>query len=258
MYPGRQHIWIPDTQCGPEDNFDHLEAAGNYICDKRPDVIVDLGDHWDFASLSSYDKGKKRAEGKRVSLDIEAGKEAMRRLLAPLRALQAHQRHHSKKVYKPEMHFLYGNHEDRLVRYCEDNPAIDGFLTLDSLGVNDFGWIGHGFKEVLELDGIQFSHYFYNPDNGRPYGGMVESRLKNIGNSFVQGHQQGLRVGTKALSGGRTQRGVVAGSFYQHDEHYRGPQAKYEWRGILYATEVRNGNFNLCEVSLDYLLDKWL
>lgn len=258
MTLGRKHIWIPDTQCRPGENFDHLEACGNYIVDKRPDVIVHLGDHWDFPSISTYDKGRKRAEGQRVNLDIEAGKEGMTALLKPLRSLQETQRRDKKKVYTPEMHFLYGNHEERLITYCEENPAMDGFLTLESLGVEEFGWTAHTFKEVLKTDGIWFSHYFYNPDNGAVINGMMETRIKNIGNSFVQGHKQGLRTGRRDLVGGIRHMGVVAGSFYQHDEHYRGPQARIEWRGIIFATEVKEGSFNICEVSLPYLLDRWL
>jgi hypothetical protein len=44
----------------------------------------------------------------------------------------------------------------------------------------------------------------------------------------------------------------VAGSAYQHDEKYLGPQGDH-WRGILVLNEVHEGNFDLMEVSLPYL-----
>ena len=49
---------IADTQCKPQHNLDYMRAIGNYIAAKRPDVLVHIGDHYDFESLSSYDKGK--------------------------------------------------------------------------------------------------------------------------------------------------------------------------------------------------------
>ena len=258
MSLGRKHIWLPDPQCRPSDTFEHLEAAGNYIVDKRPDVIVNLGDHFDFPSLSTYDKGRKRAEGQRVNLDIAAGREGMAALLGPLKRLQATQKRDKKKIYIPEMHFLFGNHEDRLTRHVEAHPELEGFLSLDDLGLEAMGWTVHEFLKPVCIDGVWFAHYFYNPANGRPYAGMMQTIIKNIGHSFVQGHRQGLDTGIKYLSTGETRRGVIAGSFYQHNEHYRGPQATNEWRGIIFATEVKEGSFNICEVSLPYLLDRWL
>jgi len=41
-----KHFIIPDTQVKPDVPINHLEAAGNYIIEKQPDVIVHLGDHW--------------------------------------------------------------------------------------------------------------------------------------------------------------------------------------------------------------------
>jgi len=67
------------------------------------------------------------------------------------------------------------------------------------------------------------------------------------------GHQQGLSVAIRELADGTRHRGLVAGSFYQHSESYRGPQACYEWRGLLMKHEVSSGDYDLMEVSLNYL-----
>ena len=72
-----RHFIIPDTQVKPDSNIDHLTWAGKYAVSLKPDVIVHLGDHWDFPSLSSYDKGKKSFEGRRYQADVLAGKQAM-------------------------------------------------------------------------------------------------------------------------------------------------------------------------------------
>ncbi len=81
---------------------------------------------------------------------------------------------------------------------------------------------------------------------------MAETRLKSIGGSFSQGHQQGLQTAQRAVLGKR-HRALIAGSCYLHTEEYRGPQARNEWRGILVCHNVKDGNYDLMEVSLDYL-----
>ena len=43
--PFRRYVVIPDTQVKPGVPTDHLEWAGRYVAEKRPDVVVHLGDH---------------------------------------------------------------------------------------------------------------------------------------------------------------------------------------------------------------------
>ncbi len=106
-----RHFIIPDTQCGPGQSFAHLTAAGKYIAEKKPEVIIHMGDHFDMKSLSSYDRGTKKAEGARYEADIMAGIEGMAALMAPIRKEQARQKKAGKRGYKPTMHILPGNHE---------------------------------------------------------------------------------------------------------------------------------------------------
>ena len=50
---GKRILVIGDTQCKPEEDLSYMSAIGKYIVDKRPDVVVHIGDHFDFPSLSS-------------------------------------------------------------------------------------------------------------------------------------------------------------------------------------------------------------
>jgi len=241
----KSHCVIPDCQVRDGVPLDHLTWAGKYIADKRPDVIVCIGDFADMESLSSYDLGKKSAESKRYKKDIEATHKAMEMLMTPI--VMA-------KDYHPRLVMTLGNHEDRITRYADANPAMDEKVSLKDLGYESWGWEVHQFKEVVKVDGVAYTHFFYNPNTGKPYAGAnLETRLKTIGMSFTMGHQQGLSVAIRDLADGTRQRGLVAGSFYQHSETYRGPQAAFEWRGIIFKHEVRDGNYDLMELSLDYL-----
>ena len=80
-----KHLILPDCQVKDGVPLDHLDWIGQYIVDKQPDVIVNIGDFADMPSLSSYDKGTKSFEGRRYKKDIEVTREAMQRLLAPMK-----------------------------------------------------------------------------------------------------------------------------------------------------------------------------
>lgn len=249
---------IPDTQVKPHVPLMHLEACGNYIVEKRPDAIVHLGDHWDMQSLSSYDKGKKASEGRRVQEDIEAGVRGMEALLSPLWALQKRQRKNKKRVYEPRRVFCLGNHEERIMRHVNANAEMEGFLSYDDLKLKEMGWEVYDFREPVTIEGFTFAHYFYNPNSGRPYGGQIQNKINKIKTSFVQGHCQGLEVGTETTNSGKVIWGFVAGSFYMHEEEYKGYQGNGHWHGVLMLNEVQDGNCSPNIVSLDFLLRKYL
>lgn len=250
--PNRRHLIIPDTQVKPGVPTQHIDWAAEAIVDYRPDVIVHLGDHWDMHSLSSHDKpGSKQTEGNRVADDIEVGNEAMSRLVGPAVREMQRLRDNKRKQWNPEWHFLIGNHEQRIERAVNNEPKFEGILSYDQLFMGPFA--RHGFLQLVVIDGIQYSHYFANTHSGRPIGGSIDNRLNKIGTSFVQGHEQGLLYGIRQFPGKLTRHGLVAGSFYLHDEHYRGAQGTGEWRGIVVLNEVRNGMYDIMPLSIDYL-----
>jgi hypothetical protein len=240
----RKHFVIPDTQVKPGVPTEHLNWAGRYIAEKAEpgDAVVHLGDHWDMPSLSSYDKGKRSFEGRRYKLDIASGNAALELLSAEIDGL------------KLERHILRGNHEDRISRLIESEPWLEGVVTMDDM--RSPGWTVHPFLSVLDLDGVLYSHYFYTPTTGRPRSGMAANILRHVGRSFVMGHRQVHDVAMMELPDGSRRRGVVSGAFYQHSEDYLGPQSSH-WRGMLMLTEVQGGDFDIVEVSLDYLRRKY-
>lgn len=241
----RRHIFIPDTQCRPGDNLDHLLWAGRYIAEHGADVVIHAGDHYDLPSLSSYEqKGSKFFEGKRYKADIAVGNEGWERLEEGLA---------TNGGYKGAKEYTLGNHEYRAVRAAEADPRLEGLIGYHDFTAPSLGWRMHDFLKPVEIDGLTYSHYFYQPNTGRAYAGAIDSMLSKIGFSFVQGHQQGLRWGRRELNNGTVQIGLVAGSFYQGNETYRGYQATSEWRGIVQLNEVRDGTYDPSFVSLDYL-----
>lgn len=241
----KKHCVIPDVQAKPGVPLEHLEWAGRYIAEKKPDVVVCIGDFADMSSLSSYDKGKKAFEGRRYRFDIDSAKRAMDLLMAPIL---------KESNYSPRLVLTLGNHEYRIVRATDNEPLLDGTIGLEDLAYEQWGWEVIPFLKPIVIDEISYCHYFYHPNTGKPYAGLnLETRLKTIGMSFTMGHQQGLSIAIRDLANGKRQRGLVAGSFYQHDEEYRGYQGNGHWRGIVMKHEVEQGNYDMMEVSLNYL-----
>jgi hypothetical protein len=224
--------------------LDHLKWAGKYIAEKKPDVIICIGDFADMQSLSRYNS-KLKAENLRYKRDIEAVHTGMELLMTPIV---------TEHDYNPELWMVPGNHEDMIERYIGENPVIQGTISGKDLGYEAWGWNVQPYLKPVKIDGISYCHYFYNPNTGKPYGGAnLDTRLKTIGMSFTMGHQQGLSVAIRDLADGTRQRGLVAGSFYQHFEDYKGHQGNGHWQGIIMKHQVVSGNYDLMEVSLDYL-----
>lgn len=252
------HFIIPDTQVRPGVRADHLGWIGRYLVDQfkgHPNLtVIHLGDHWDMPSLSSYDKGKRAMEGRRYAADVDAGNAAWRLLTAPLDAHNRRQAKAGRPEWWPRRVRLIGNHEHRIERAAEDSAILEGTVDLSNLDTP--GWEVIPFLQPIVMDGVAYAHYFYNPNNGRPFSGMIETRLKNVGRSFTQGHQQGLQYGLRQVAGTR-HHGLIAGSCYLHDEDYIGPQGNAYWRGIVVAHEVRDGTYDPMMVSLAYLCRRY-
>ena len=254
------HAVIPDTQAKPGVPTAHLDWIGRYIVDQfagQDDVkIIHLGDHADMPSLSSWDKGKKAMEGRRYVADIDAANEAFDILCAPLDAYNAHRRGLKERQWWPERHILLGNHEDRITRAAEDNAQLDGLVSPDDLNYAKHGWQVHPFLQPVDLDGVAYAHYFYQPMTGRPFAGTIDNRLKHLGHSFTMGHQQTLMYGVRYVLN-KAHHGLIAGSCYLHDEDYKGPQGNAHWRGIVVCHEVVDGHYDPMMVSLGFLCHKY-
>ncbi len=250
------HFVLPDAQIRDGDNTDFLRAIGNYIVRKQPDVIVNLGDFADMPSLSSYDVGKKSFEGRRYANDIAAAKAAMEVLLAPIKTFNEKAKRNKEKIYRPRMILTLGNHEHRINRAVENDAKLDGVLSVDDLKYEEFGWEVYPFLDVVMVDGVAYSHYFTSGLLGRPVT-TASACLSKKHQSCIQGHQQGLQIATGYRADGSAITCVIAGSCYEHQEDYLGPQGNNHWRGCLMLHEVHDGQFDLMNISLKWLKNKY-
>lgn len=252
-----KHFILPDIQAKPGIDFDYLERYGEYVIDKKPDVIICIGDFADMPSLSTYDEGKRSSEGRRYCDDIEAAKEAMTRFLAPMNRYNDTAAKFKKKQYKPRMVMTLGNHENRINRACNDNPKLYGTLSVEDLKYKEFGWEVHEFLETVVIDGVAYSHYFPSGVKGLPIN-TASAMIQKNHMSCVAGHLQGKQIAMAKYPDGRRFTCIIVGSGYEHYEDYLGPQMNHHWRGCLMLNEVKDGEFDEMFLSLDYLKNRHL
>lgn len=254
-----EHLVIPDTQVKKGVYIDHLEAIGNYAVDRQPNTIIHLGDHWDMPSLSDWESQTKKAQSEvDYEDDIEAGLNGMEAFLTPIKKYNDRRKKRGLKLYKPRKVFCTGNHEQRIIRYTDQFTHLRKTINYERLLLKPNGWEVYDFLQPVCIDNIYYAHYFYNPMSGRAIGGTCLNKLNKLKFSFTMGHQQGKDVAEQYLSNGKTIRGLVVGSFYQHDETYKGYQGNSHWQGCVYKHEVKDGNYDLMELSLNYLLSEWV
>lgn len=250
----RTHFILPDVQAKPDVDFSYLTSIGRYIVDKKPDVIICLGDFADCESLSTYDRGLKSFEGRSYQKDIWSAREAMDALLGPLFEYNKNAKRNKQKTYKPEMHLTLGNHENRINRAINEDRKLDGLISTDDLPYQD--WQVHNFLDVIVLDGVAYSHYFVSGTMGRPIT-TAQALLTKKHMSCIAGHQQGRQIAYGMRADGTEMTALIVGSCYEHHEDYLGPQGNNHFRGCYMLYDVHDGRFDELPLTLKYLKEKY-
>lgn len=248
--------FIPDVHVKPNQDYSFLKSIGNLLAKKMPDVIVQGGDFADLPSLSSYDVGKKTFEGRRYSDDVDAAKLAMNILLKPIRDKQKMLREAHRPRWKPKLFLCTGNHENRINRAVDTDRKLEGLIDISNLRYKEAGWEVIPFLEVLEVNGVAFSHYFCSGVMGRPVSSAT-LMLQKTYQSCVAGHKQGRDVAYSNKPNGDNITAIISGSCYPTNESYLNWQTNNHWRGMWMLHNVDNGSFDEQAISLDYITSKY-
>jgi len=251
------HMIIPDVQVKEGVDYSHLTWIGKWAAEKKPDVIVCLGDFADMPSLSSYDVGKKSFEGRRYTTDIETTHKAMAALMEPIWHEQDRLIENKKKRWNPKLILTLGNHENRINKAVENDPKLEGLISTNDLKYEFFGWDVYPFLEVVIVDGIAYSHYFTTGVMGRPVTSARALTTKKF-MSCTMGHVQKTELDMSSFrADGTPIISLFAGCCYLHDEDYLGPQGNVVHRQIWMKYEVDNGFYYPHAISLNYLKGRY-
>ena len=236
---------IPDCQVKPGVDISHLPKIGQYLAEKRPDVVVCIGDFADMPSHSFHDEpGSKSFSAQNYKDDILSVHLAMKALMEPIQAVSD---------WKPRLVMTLGNHENRILRTLEKIPKLDGTIGIQDLEYERWGWEVIPFLKPIIIEGIAFCHYFQTGQMGRP-ASSARAILNKQHMSCFAGHQQGRDIAYGKRGDGREMTAIICGSCYLHDEDYLSPQTNNHFRGIYMLNDVQDGQFEEMPVSLRYLM----
>lgn len=255
----RDHLIIPDRQANPRSTHAVDTAIGNYILCHKPDVIVNIGDHADMESLSTYDVGKKSFEGRRYTLDIQASTKAHDAMWRPVAEYNEQCRNNKKRVYNPLKIITIGNHENRINRAIENDPKLDGLIGIDDLEYHR--WYDHVFPflEPAIVDGICYVHYAFKKLPHQAISGKHQARaiLDQYMMSVTVGHTPEFHYAESYRGDNKRIQCIVAGACFDHNEEYAGARNERYWRGIVHKRNVKDGNYDFETISLERLLKEY-
>lgn len=237
---------IPDAHAEAADEADgyrRFALAGAAVAALKPSVVVCLGDWYDMPSLSSFDRGKKSFEGRRLTADLEAGS----------RALAVFDEAGGASC--PRRVVTLGNHEHRLRRAAEDHAELDGLVGLEALDFARRGWQVVDYQAQVRVAGWHFSHCVPSGLMNRPIGGenagraLIAKRLV----STVVGHSHSYDHGIRVRGDGRRVHGLVAGCWLPTDRlpSYAGMAARLWWSGLVLIHDAHRGDGDVEPWSID-------
>ena len=253
MSYGKVHLVIPDQHAHPDFSNDRADYLGRLIKDLKPDVVVNLGDAADMASLSSFDKGKASFNGRNYEKDILAHLDFQERMWAPSK---------KSKKKRPYRVVLEGNHEYRTKRVLETSPELEGDRHGISFKDYDFNSYYHDIVEYegstpsfIAIDGVHYAHYFISGVLGRAIGG--EHHASSLGKktmvSCTVGHSHLRDFDMSTGSTGNTILSLVAGVFQDYRSTWAGAVNNLWWSGVVIKRGVDNGIYDHEWVSLKRL-----
>ena len=245
---GLHILVIGDSHAEPKVPNHRYEWLGRMVRDRRPDVVVDIGDWFDMPSLNRFDRpGSHRMEGQRYYLDIWAGVDAQRRFQIAC------------GDYQPRLVRCLGNHESRISRAVENDPQRQAVFGLHHLESERYGWEEHPFLEAVNIGGVAFSHYFTSGVMGRPIGGENPAAmlLKKQFHSAVQGHSHVLDYCDRKDSFSKKIIAMHAGCYFHHEMDWAGPANQIYSRGILELHNVHNGEFDHQWTSIEKIREMY-
>lgn len=236
------HLVIGDSHAHPDYSNERFTWLGKLIHDLKPDVVVNIGDLADMASLCFHSKPME-LEGARYRRDCDAAKDAQERIFHELRK-------HKKKL--PRFVWTLGNHDIRPEKFVQSNPVFEGQIKNEDIGYKDYPWEVVPFLEPINIDGIEYAHYFTSGIMGRPIGGTHPAwttiKKRNVSSTSGHSHVVDYKIDKTP---GRSLMGLIVGNYLDYRAGYAGPANDMWSSGIAVCSDVSDGLYDFHWISLN-------
>ena len=249
-------LTIGDGHVVPDQDLSRWTLAGQLLVDERPDVLIFGNDFLVLECLSGWDKyKKKKMEGKRYKKEVQAGNTALDMLFMQLKLLQQKQKEAKKKVYRPSIYYIEGNHDQRLKLYLEREPTFDGMLGIQrDLRLDERGIRFIPYKEYVYLNKVGFTHVPFNRANAITGVDICRKASAVNINSCVFWHTHDFNVSNVQREGQSNLQQVLNGGCFFEDtsDYLKGIQTNY-WRGVIMLDIYGEGKFDFHTYSIERL-----
>jgi len=244
---------VPDQHAHPDHNNDRADWLGKFILDRKPDMVMNMGDTFDMPSLSSFDKGKASFSGASYEKDINAGLDFLDRMWHPIK---------KAKRKKPYSVFLEGNHCHRLSKVLEYEPHLAGDrygISYKNYQLDDYHhesvYYNGQTPGIYTTKGISFAHFMVSGLMGRPIGGdhHAASLLAKNYSSCVVGHSHTVDYAVRSGSNGKRIMGLVSGVFQDYKSGWAGNINNLWFPCLCYLRNVEGGAYDLEIIGMDAL-----
>lgn len=216
------HLETKDGQCEFTPAY---RVAKKFCQDMHPDVGVMGGDWLELSYLSKFTKDAPLlVEGRRFRADLDLTK----------RELESWRRCFDR------FEFIPGNHDDRITRYVEKFPLLEGtFSVRQNYGIDELGIGWTEFNDVLAVGKMNFTHGWY----WNLYHAM--KHLKDMGDHLFYGHVHDHQVMIKPVRARRQPYiAMSCGCLCNLNPVWKRNKPN-EWvNGIFIAEVAASGNFS--------------
>lgn len=202
----------------------------------KPDLIIQMGDLIDLASVSTY--AKHPAKTKSLAQEVESARDIVDDIAG---------------IGAKEVVVTLGNHDSRASSYLVANaPDFLPFFDIDKvLGLHRPGWTVVPYKETYEIGQLRVTH-----DVGRAGVQAARQSVVDVGDNIVFGHTHRMQVSYQGTQAGKRHVGATLGWLgdSEHIDYRHKDMVKRDWQlGFGVAHMTPDGAFWLQAIPIvDY------
>ena len=222
-------VILPDVHLGDNQKHTDYEVVKRFISKNKSDEIILLGDFVDISSLSAWDLSKRRKmEGRRYEKECE---EANREL-------------DFLQKYTKKITYIEGNHEERVERYIDVYPELEGIIEVPKkLKLKERGIKYIPLNELYKVGNMYFTHGIYL----NQYHAM--KHLTRLGCNICYGHSHQSQTAMMNAKMLKPHMAYALGCLCEHSPDYmKGKPAS--WLSQFAIMETFGKNFNLYPVNI--------
>lgn len=221
----RAVVVLPDLQI-PNHDKESLKAVLKYVRNHTWDELIQLGDFFDFESISTHERGNFRGkEGSRIAEEYKEADKVLDSIISAAR----------NKNKKCKITIIQGNHDWRMERFIDENPQLANLiepehrLNFKERGVDYVRFWENGTYH--RIGKATFIHGLYTNDH------HAKKTVNAYGTNVFYGHTHDVQCYSQVLRGkDNTIVGQSLGCLCRYNQQYlKGKPTRWQQSfGIFY------------------------